>query len=169
MDWGKIKDIGLEFIRKNRYAVLLFLVGILLLIHPSTKKEDAQPIQTAENITNQSQDLQTELEALLSKMEGAGKVKVLLTQAMGEEINYQTDENIQSETDSKDIRRETVIITNENRAQKGLIQRIDPPVYLGAVVLCQGADSASVRLSLVEALKSATGLPANKITILKMK
>lgn len=169
MDWEKIKGICLDFIQKYRYAVLLLLVGILLLINPSTKRETEPISHSTESNSTQLQDLQSELEALLSKMEGAGKVKVLLTESLGSEICYQTNEDLQTEADSKDIRRETVIVTSENRAQQGLIQRIDPPVYLGAVVLSQGADSAAVRLSLVEAVKSATGLPANKITVLKMK
>jgi hypothetical protein len=42
-------------------------------------------------------------------------------------------------------------------------------VYQGAVVLCQGAADAAVRLAVVEAVSKATGLGADKICVLKMK
>ncbi len=38
----------------------------------------------------------------------------------------------------------------------------------GAAVVCQGADSASVRLDITRALMSYTGLSADKIAIFKM-
>lgn len=169
MDWRKLKELCLENIRKHRYAVLVFLVGILLLLYPGPANKPEEPVQQSEPASTPSEELQEELESLLSRLEGAGKVRLLLTEACGEEITYQTDENIQSGDGRNDIQRDTVIITGENRAQQGLIQRRDPPVYMGAVVLCQGADSAAVRLAIVEAVKSATGLPANRISVLKMK
>ena len=110
-------------------------------------------------------DLQTELEDILSHISGAGSVKVLLTQASGEEIIYQTDEDISSD----DIQRDTVLITNSNREDLGLIKQTNPPRYQGAVILCQGADRPEVRLRIVEAVMSATGLTSDKITVLKMK
>ena len=55
------------------------------------------------------------------------------------------------------------------RKQTGLVQQVNPPTYLGAVIVCQGADSASVRLAIVEAVGSVTGLSTDKITVLKMK
>jgi len=49
------------------------------------------------------------------------------------------------------------------------VQQVNPPTYLGAVIVCQGADSASVRLAIVSAVGSVTGLSTDKITVLKMK
>lgn len=39
----------------------------------------------------------------------------------------------------------------------------------GAVVVCEGADSAAVRLTLTQALRALTGLPSDRITIVKGK
>ena len=63
---------------------------------------------------------------------------------------------------------QTVIISS-NREESGLIQQIHPPIYQGAIILCQGADSAAVRLSIVDAVANVTGLSTDKITVLKMK
>jgi stage III sporulation protein AG len=43
------------------------------------------------------------------------------------------------------------------------------PAYLGAVVVCRGADNAAVRLQIVEAVSVFTGLGADKISVNKMK
>ena len=63
----------------------------------------------------------------------------------------------------------TVILSDSTRGQEGLVCQVNPPTYLGAVVLCQGADLPSVRLSITEAVSNATGLGYHKITVLKMK
>ena len=60
-------------------------------------------------------------------------------------------------------------VRDSNRNQTGLVCQIDPPTYLGAVVLCQGAENSTVRLAITQAVSNATGLGYHKITILKMK
>ena len=102
---------------------------------------------------------------MLSRLYGAGEVEVLLTQACGEETIYQTDDNQSRE----DFRTDTVIVTNQDRKETGLVKQVNAPIYLGAIVLCQGADSPQVKLSIVEAVSSATGLTSDRITVLKMK
>ena len=67
------------------------------------------------------------------------------------------------------IRKETVILTDSERNQQPLVQQVLPPQYLGAVIVCQGAENAAVRLAVVEAVRNATGLGADKISVLKMK
>ena len=61
-----------------------------------------------------------------------------------------------------------MIITDYNRNESALVERVDPPQYLGAIVICQGADSAAVRLAVVEAVSKYTGLGADQIAVLKM-
>lgn len=160
MDTLTLRQRGLEIIKKYRYVVLVILAGVALMCLPSEKETAAAP----ETVRPQP-ELQEELETLLSRLEGAGKVKVLLTQATGAKTIYQTDETIRDDTRQSD----TVLVTGTDRSQTGLVQQVDPPRYQGAVVLCQGAQRASVRLAIVEAVANATGLPSNKISVLKMK
>ena len=94
-----------------------------------------------------------------------GKVEVMLTECQGAETLYQTD--IQQSPDS--IREDTVLTSDAQRQDHGLVRQVNPPVYLGAVVVCQGGDSPKVRLAVVKAVMSVTGLSSDKITVLKMK
>ena len=159
MDWESGKQQLTGCIMKYRYLLLALLAGMLILLFP---QRQAAP----ETVTVREEDrvdLQTQLARILREIDGVGKVEVLLTELLGTDTIFQMDENRnQSE-------RDTVIITNSQRAEQGLVKQIISPVYRGAVVVCQGADSAVVRLSVVDAVKSVTGLSADCITVLRMK
>ena len=113
--------------------------------------------------------VQDELERILGMIDGAGEVAVLLTEYHGQETIYQT--NIQSDTDESSTRNDTttVIVTGKESEDLGLVRRVDPPEYLGAIIVCQGAGNPQVRLAIVEAVSRATGLGANQISIVKMR
>lgn len=154
-----LKQRALEWLRRNRYVALVLAAGVVLMLLPTGSQEKAvAPAETPPT-------LQQELEAILGCLEGAGKVRVLLTQAQGERTLYQTDTDVDGDTSRQD----TVIVTGEDRSQSGLVRQVEPPVYRGAVVLCQGAGKPSVRLAVVEAVAKATGLPSSRISVLKMK
>ncbi len=166
MDWVSIKDRGMEAFKKYRYVLLVLLAGIFLMTFPSGTSEKTQPQQEVSQI---QPGLQDSLSRILSRIDGAGKVDVLLTQAEGEQTLYQTDEDRALGENTTDISRKTVLVTNSGREETGLVRQVNPPTYQGAIVLCQGADNAKVKLSIVEAVASVTGLSTDKITVLKMK
>ena len=161
---GKLGKQALDLVMKYKYALLVVLLGIGLMLLPGrTEKVEEIPVPTSPQKT-QIPDNQ-HLEAFLSQIQGAGKVKVLLSYAKGEQTIYQSDSDISANSSRFD----TVIITDSQRGEAGLVQQINPPTYLGAVVVCQGADRAEVRLAIVEAVSTYTGLGADKISVLKMK
>lgn len=159
MDIKSIRDRATSWVGKYKYFALILLVGIGLMLIPGSKKEQTQ-ITSIPQV--QEETLDKELEAILSNIKGAGRVQVMLTVASGEQVIYQTD------SPSAD-RQDTVIINGENRVQDGLVQQIISPTYRGAIVLCQGADSANVCLAIKEAVSKVTGLDSSKISVLKMK
>ena len=166
MEGIDIKRDGLEILKKYRYVILILLIGLFFMLVPESSEKAQEPEPQAVVVES---SLQTELSIILSKIAGAGNVEVLLTEASGSQTYYQADEMLSTDENTKDQRLDTVIVTNSSREETGLIRRVDPPVYQGAIVLCQGADDARVRLSIVEAVSNATGLTTNKITVLKMK
>ena len=165
MDWVNIRSRMTELFKKYRYAILIVLLWIGLMCLPGGKKElaDSSPPPGAEAVSDTG--LEASLAAILSQIKGAGKVEVLLTEARGAETMYQTDTDITADNQRQD----TVIVSGTDRVQSGLPRQINPPTYLGAIVVCQGADSAAVRLAIVQAVSSVTGLGADHITVLKMK
>ena len=149
---------------KYKYVALVLLLGVFLMMLPGSKEED-EPV----NEPQQQYDLSSELENILSNIDGVGRVDVLLTQSKGAETIYQTDEDRDISSDSESIRTETVIISGTDRGEYGLVRQEHPPGYRGALIVCEGADRPSVRLAVVEAVASITGIPTDRITVLKMK
>ncbi len=166
MDTIECKSAVVEYLKKYRIILVVVLIGAFLMLMPETPKPNADiPAETLP----EKADLQTSLGLILSKIEGAGKTEVLLTESAGEQVHYQANEDISTRDQGKDQRRDTVLVTNSDREETGLIRRIDPPTYQGAIVIWQGANTAQVRLSIGEAVANATGLSTNRITVLKMK
>ncbi len=160
---GKIKSTA----SKYKYAAIILLVGIALLLIPQKSKS----VPVVDN--TQKPDRQTfeteELAEILQSIQGAGKVKVLLSVASGEKTLYQMDSDINASSDSNSTKQETVIVTDAQRAETGLVSQVNPPTYLGAIVVCEGADSASVRFAVTQAVAKITGLGTDNICVLKME
>ena len=156
-----------EIIKKYRYVLIILVVGVLLMLIPEIKTKNKTVVESAP-IENQI-DTTAQLQQLLEAVSGAGKVRVLLTCSSGEKIIYQTDENTSKTENGTTEDRKTVNITNDHRAEQGLISQVIPPEYLGAVIVCQGAEKPAVRLAVTEAVSAATGLGADRIVVLKMK
>lgn len=166
MDWVRGKETAAAFVKKYRYVLIVLAAGLFLMALPTQESPQPQTQPVAEQTEPQ---LQETLAQLLSHLEGAGKVEVLLTQSKGPQTLYQTDEDSTVSEGTTDTHRETVLVTGTDRGEAGLIRQVNPPTYQGAIVLCQGADKANIRLSIVEAVMSATGLRSDCITVLKMK
>lgn len=162
------KDKLISFVKKYRYVIAVCLLGILLMMIPESGKTQETvhtPVQEEEETLNTAQMLSQ----LLKKVYGAGDVEVMLTVAAGEQTVYQTDSRGSAAADPGSAQIETVIVTSSDKHQTGLVRQVLPEIYLGAIVLCQGADDPSVRLAIIEAVSDATGLSTDKISVLKMK
>ena len=166
MDWTVIRNKTNEFFRKYRYAALVLAVGIFLMVLPQPAEE---PEQAALEQEPSGTGTAQELEQILAQIEGVGKVTVMLTERSGGMTHYQTDEDRDIQGENQSLRTETVIVTDGDRKEQGLVKQTDPPVWLGAIVVCQGADRPSVRLGVVEAVANVTGISTDRITVLKMK
>lgn len=164
MDLSRLREKAGSIIGKYKYVLIVLLVGIGLMLIPDQKKQEPDAVTTP--IVEAMPDQADALTQMLSQVQGAGKVKILLTIAEGEQTIYQIDQNGDSAGRTNS---ETVIITDASRNQQGLVQKTLAPVYRGAIVLCQGAENAGVRLAIVEAVSNATGLSTDCISVLKMK
>ncbi len=169
MDIRKLSEKCPQWLKKYRYPIVIVLVGLVLMSvsgNSNTEEKAASPPETSQV---QQPDLADRLADILSQISGVGKVKVMLTVSVGETTKYHSDEDISTTANGSTLRKETVIVSGDNRTEQALISHILPPQYRGAVVVCQGGDKASVQLAITEAVSKATGLGADQISVLKMK
>ena len=169
MDFVALKKRISEGVAKYKYVCIVLLAGIVLMLIPSKSAQemDAQVHKTAQEPLQMSTE--ERLEEVLSHVKGAGKVEVMLSVEQGERTIYQTDSSYSQGQNSTDTKTQTILITDSSRNEAGLVYQKNPPIYLGAIVLIQGADDPVVKLAVVEAVSDVTGLGADKISILKMQ
>ena len=163
-----IKNKVAEIVKKYKYALLVLLLGIGLMLLPS-RSEQKTKVETIPAAESTEESVNNQLEKILSQIQGAGKVSVLLTVEEGERIIYQTDSNYSNSEGNSQQQLDTVTVTDTNKNQTGLVVQTQPPVYRGAVIVSEGADQPAVKLALVSAVSNLTGLGANQISVLKMK
>lgn len=165
MDGMKLHKTLKKMMAEHWYLFVLITIGLIMMLLPAKKTQTHE----IEEVVVPACRMEEQLEAILSQIQGAGSVKVMLTEREGEKVVYQTDihtdmgENTRTETE------DTVTVSDTERNQTGLIKQVIPANYLGAVVVASGADSPMVRLAIIEAVSDLTGLGADHISVLKMK
>lgn len=127
---------------KNKRVVILIGLAVfgLLLVLISPSFESGKESTEALTLSEYKSMMEKELAELCSSIDGVGKCTVKLSFSQGEESIY----------------------------KGGQIVKTNPPVVLGAAVVCRGADSAAVRRAVTELLTSLLNIPTNRIAILKL-
>lgn len=156
-----------SLISKYRIPILVLLFGIVLMLLPDLKGDRQSTVDLVQH--QEIVSVENGLEDILTKIDGAGSVCVYISYSSGEETIYQSDLEALSSDTSDTERITTVTVTNEDRSETGLVRQVNPPTVQGVIVACQGADRASVRLAIVDAVSKATGLGSDCIAVLKMK
>ena len=154
-----------QLLGKYKFALLILFAGIFLMVIPEKETIEVEEKGEVQQILTPAQ----ELEEILGQIDGVGMVKVLLTESAGAQTIYQTDDDITRSEDSERKNTQTVIVSGSNREELGLISTVKAPIYLGAIVVCQGGDMANIKLAVVQAVSNVTGISSDRISVLKMK
>ena len=164
--FGKFRTLW----EKGKFALPVLGLGVLLLLWPSgagETKSTTSPETTAEETMAQQQK---EMERILARIEGAGELHLMLTlESDGERtLAEDTEETLGGSQDAPESqsRRETVVLSVSG-GEEVVVTRRESPVYRGALVVCQGADRAEVKLAVTQAVAALTGLGADRITVVK--
>ena len=179
---------------KYKYAALIILTGVILMILPKTAGNTAKTDNTGksgifENLTGDLSDgstsdlwmnpaagdtrdireIQREMEETLGRVSGVGRVKVLLTEEDDGERNLAEDISLNTRGETEDYSREsrTVLIDAGSGTDTAIVTRTRRPAYRGALIVCEGGDRASVRLAVTRAVSALTGLSAGRIAVEK--
>ncbi len=162
-------------------ALLALMAGILLLVagnslFPSEKKAHAE--ESEESHSNKKEaDLEQRMAQILSRIEGAGNVEVMLTFSMAEQkVVAQEEKREESRGEesgrvSESIRTETsVVMLEDGRGSfSPLVLSEASPKVEGVVIVAEGGGNPAVCASLNSAAQALLDVPAHKIAVLKMK
>ena len=147
-----------------KYPALILLLGLALILWPSKQRQPEASVPLPVQAES-APSVESQMEEILSCIDGAGQVRVLLTRRTGDETVYQTDETGAKGPDSES----RSVTTVKAGSDAPVVRQTVYGQYRGALIVCQGADSPAVRLQLVNAVAGLTGLPTDRITVIKMK
>lgn len=161
-------------LKRCKYVILVALIGVGLLLLPSGSSEERASEETPEARLDENAyvaQLEAELSALLSSMQGAGEARVILTLKTGAETRYQTDSTAVRDADDGKERTEqtekTVILSAGSAYDEAAVTAVTYPTFQGALVLCRGGDDPVVKLNCTQAVCALTGLRSDCVTVIK--
>ena len=157
--------------KKMRSNILLaLLLGILLLAagrsFSDSKEEVPQTVAAAETADRVTERRMAEI---LSKIQGAGQVDVMLTYRQTEEKTIAHNETREENGGTLRTEQTAILLEDGDGATQPLVLTEMGPVVEGVVIAAQGADSPAVAAALNQAAQALLDVPAHKVAVLKMK
>ena len=173
---------------KKDQLLIVFLVGILLLvisIPAGTKKTLANSSKSSVGTTKQSEYtayMEERLERILSQIDGAGQVQVMITwKSDGEKVvekdRKSNEENVSEQdsqggsrtTSSHDTQETTVYNSGSSTSgvQEPYVSKELSPQAQGVIVIAPGGDDAVVVKNITEAVQALFEIDTHKIRIMK--
>ena len=173
---------------KKDQLLIVFLVGILLLvisIPAGTKKTLANSSKSSVGTTKQGEYtayMEERLERILSQIDGAGQVQVMITwKSDGEKVvekdRKSNEENVSEQdsqggsrtTSSHDTQETTVYNSGSSTSgvQEPYVSKELSPQAQGVIVIAPGGDDAVVVKNITEAVQALFEIDTHKIRIMK--
>lgn len=162
---------------RYKFVFLIVLVGVILLAWPfgshSENSNQNEPRSGGTTLTNGQTLAETEekMKNILSQIDGVGDLQLMLTvESTGEQqLAQNTELSYSGETKAPDDysrKSDTVVLSGDN-GDETVVTKSVSPTYRGALVVCQGAGSAEVKLAVTQAVAALTGLSSDRITVVK--
>lgn len=177
---------------KKKIENLIFLLVVLVITiiainviwkddnsKSETKNNNKQlaNIDNNDNSTNYEENLETKLENILEKINGVGKVDVMLTYTESTQIvpiyNKTEKTTNTNESDSgggtrkieeSDVSQEVVYQEKEGKGTIATQKTVSPKIE-GAIITAQGAGNSTIKTNIIQAVEAATGLATHKIQV----
>lgn len=171
------------------FAVILIITIIIINMilgdgKKNTSKEQvnssSKQLATKEN-NSEDNSLEEKLKNILQKIQGVGKVEVFVNYSESSETVAMYNENSKvsstEETDTSGGKRiieqtdtqKDIVYKEESGEKIPITQKIIQPKIEGAIITAQGANNASIKANIVQAVEAATGLATHKIQVFEME
>lgn len=147
--------------KNNRLICLILIIGVVLMAVASVdknKKADVQPTAAVTSV----EDEEKRLANILSQIDGAGEVSVMITYYSSSEKNiaYETKVSSRAKEESEDKK---AVMTD---GEPMVVKEVYPKVR-GVIVTADGGGNSAVRSAISEAVTASLDVPAHRICIFK--
>ena len=172
---------------KTQWKILI-LAGILLMVIaiPTEEKRDREVTleEREENVSlneeSYAESLERRLQNKLSKIEGAGRVEVMITlENYGESVVEKdnadsTSRRVQEGAEGRNTTEETrevhmeTVYQDADRGKEPFVGSEKTPKIAGVLVVAQGADKTAVKQNISDAVMALFQIDVNRIKVVKM-
>ena len=177
---------------ENLVVFIILLVVTLIIINTiwndnetdttNTIQDSGVVLANAANDTVSTEDTtQKNLKQILSKIDGVGKVEVLITYSESSQVvamyneKYKESQTQEGDTNGgtrviQEVSKDKEIIYQEDNGEKvPITEKIVMHKMEGALIVAEGANNAVVKTNIIQAVEALTGLATHKIQVLEMK
>ncbi len=177
----KEKFFSPNYRRKNIENLVLFLVGVVIVIIAGSYifSDDEVEVVSENNISDvfDAEVFEKKLAKILSEIQGAGDVEVMISYETGIEtvplLDTKDSNTVTEESGSNSNRRteqnslETSIIFNQekNGNKVPYISKTIMPTVGGVIVTSDGGGDQIVKANIIKAVTVVTGVTANKVQV----
>ncbi len=151
--------------KNNRIIFIIFIIGVVLVLTAQHHKdtyggENVSAPASAVSVRNEEE----RLAEMLAQIEGAGRVSVMITYESGTEKSLAYETKTSSRENSGERSEDRKAVTSGGEPM--VVKEVYPQVK-GVIVAADGADSASVKTAIREAVTASLGVSAHKVCIFK--
>ena len=159
----------LAVLAKYKYVLLVAALGAVLLLWPTGEREAASGGSESVSVGSRTdlEQMERAMEEILGKINGVGKVDVMLSLHSGGELVLAQDSSLRysgSVQAPDSYERSTQPVTDAGGV---VVTQEKYPQYRGALIVCEGGENDAVRLQIVSAVSALTGLGSDRIAVVK--
>ena len=190
----KEDDVNIKKKIENIVVFILILIITVIIINviwngDNNKEEQVTDSNKKLAITNEvtmetsnnEYNIDSQLEEILSKIDGVGNVNVMITYSQtsqtvplyNEETTVRDTEETDQEGGTRKITesdsKKDVVYKESSGEKEPITQSIVSPKIEGAIITAQGANNADVKTNIIQAVEAVTGLSVHKIQVFEMK
>lgn len=163
-----VKEIITKYfgqIMNTKTLIIIFIIGIGLMMLPSGKTET--PKEKSEPQDTYKVQIEADLESIITKIKGAGRVDVMVTLSDGGDTVYAADERVESGENTKTNEKSYVFAQGSGNAEEPLIVRKTQPEISGVLICAQGAGDPQVKSDIISAASALLGIKSHRIEVLE--
>ena len=154
--------------------LLIMLVAMILYLGVNDNKNVVVGGNTSDDgylsTLEYCERLEEKLEGIISQIDGAGNVKVMVSVSGSPEIIYVSDTDNKTSTTTNGSTTTTTsspIIIGSGSNSSGIIKTETLPDVKGVIVVSSGANQVGIKLDILKAVSTLLDISTEKITILK--
>lgn len=161
--------------KKSAIVLIIGVVAVIMLVITElmpdgeiSKNSDKSLNIEENNCERYEQDVENRLCTLISQIDGAGSVKVMVTLESTNESVYAKKEKGTANEGGTTYDNDYIIVKSDN-GEDGILIKVTRPEIRGVAVVCTGGNSAVVRQNITDTVSAVLGISSARVNVTAMK